>query len=107
MNPIVFQKFLDMVTETNPKTGEILLRPHPCERCGDPHRHPHIKCEAYRYGTPHQHFRHTCGNCKRVFFDGQRKRDPFLERSHREAAKGTRGPYKNRRETATHIITEY
>lgn len=106
MNPALFQQLIEPLVDINPNTEQVTRKPAPCEDCGEVLKNRSMKCEAYRIGTDHEHFKHTCSHCKRVFFDGQRKRDPFLKRV-KGAPRGARGPYKKRTETKTHIITEY
>lgn len=107
MNPQIFLKLIEPLVDIKTVHDEvhISVKPSACERCGLVVKNLTMKCQAYKIGTTQQHYKHTCGHCKRVFFDGSRKRNPFLNNPPKP--RGPRGPYKRRSETPTHIITEY
>jgi hypothetical protein len=46
---------------------------HACEYCPRTVTNQRIECTAHRYGTPWQHFRHTCKTCGFVLYDGSNK----------------------------------
>ena len=55
---------------------DYLIHTHKaCEYCYKLVKGQTIICEPYRWGTPVQHLRHRCQQCKVIIFDGSMKKD--------------------------------
>ena len=52
------------------------LTEKPCVYCPKEIANQRITCEAHRLGTPNQHFKHKCQNCKMIVYDGSSK-EPY------------------------------
>ena len=55
-----------------------VLRPRtgPCEHCAQTVTDQVITCEAYKIGTPGEHFKHRCHTCRMTVYDGSYAKEP-------------------------------
>jgi RNA polymerase subunit RPABC4/transcription elongation factor Spt4 len=77
MNPEKFNEITQPLLKYNKKAerDQLKVEYRACEHCYKMVRGQRILCEVYRLGTPGQHFRHRCQQCKAVIFDGSMKKD--------------------------------
>jgi len=78
MKPEQFKQATEHLLKWHPKEERHYLAPRleVCEDCHKAVKAPRrVVCELYRMGTPYEHFRHTCRNCKQVVFSGRSKRE--------------------------------
>ena len=71
-----FNLLVEPMTKWQPRLLQLqVVAPlKPCEYCNVIIKNQVVLCAAYKLGTPYQHFKHQCYNCKAVLFDGSVKK---------------------------------
>jgi hypothetical protein len=84
MDKELFRQLTQNLIKYNPRQErDVLIKPttaKTCEYCAKPVVDQRITCEAYKLGTPDQHFKHKCLNCRCVIYDGSFKFTPRVIR---------------------------